>query len=66
VHPRMIWPDLPGGVVLGALDHGHRDREFAARSFRSSSSKMGAEALAAYALSVKPVVDIGDRVPGRV
>ena len=55
-----------GGVVLGALDHEHRYREFAAEKLPIKLVEMRDEALAAYALPVKPVVDIGDRVPGRV
>ena len=50
-----------GGVVLGALDHEHGYREFAAEKLPIKLVEMRDEALAAYALSVEPVVDIGDR-----
>jgi hypothetical protein len=39
---------------------------FAAEKLPIELVEIGAEVLAAYTLSVKPVVDIGDRVLGRV
>src|SRR5215469_11694444 len=52
------------GVILSSLDHEHRGVEFTPEKLSVKLIKKWNEVLAAHVLSLSPVVDVADRVPG--